>query len=66
MNERIEILDDWYRWPSQYDLLFRSETKREADFLEDAWERYGGGRLRRVFEPGCGSGRLVVELARRG
>lgn len=57
---------DCYAWPQYWDIAFRSETKREADFLEAAARRYAQIPVRRILEPGCGGGRLVVKLARRG
>jgi len=61
---------DWYDAPHYYDLIFDTDTVREADFLAALVQRYAqvgvrGGRLD-VLEPACGSGRLVVELAARG
>lgn len=38
----------------------------EADFIVAAAQRYCDFEVRRLLEPGCGGGRLVVELARRG
>ncbi|WP_417744214.1 class I SAM-dependent methyltransferase [Rosistilla oblonga] len=55
-----------YDYPQYYDLAFRDETDDEADFIEAAWAKFGDGPLKHLLEPGCGSGRLVVELARRG
>lgn len=55
-----------YEYPHFYDLAFRDDTEDEARFIEAAWQAFGDGKLRRVLEPGCGSGRLVVEFARRG
>lgn len=57
---------DWYDTPKWYDLVFDEDTPLEAHFLEAMVERHGRSRGRRVLEPACGSGRLVVELARRG
>ncbi len=58
---------DWYDTPLYYDIIFDADTPREADFLEAIWRRHAGpGGGRRVLEPACGSGRLVLELARRG
>jgi len=58
---------DWYDTPLYYDIVFDADTPREADFLEAVWRRHGTAtRTRRVLEPACGSGRLVLELARRG
>lgn len=60
------LTDNWYAYPRYYDLAFRSDTRLEADFVEAAWRRFGLPRSRAILEPGCGSGRLVVELAKRG
>lgn len=62
---RFETLD-WYDTPRWYDLVFASGTRGEADFLEAVVERHGTSGGNRVLEPACGSGRLVLELARRG
>ena len=68
---------DWYAHPRYYDIAFRADTKAEADFVEQAHRTYGRvrasgslevdrGASLELLEPGCGSGRLVVELAARG
>jgi len=57
---------DWYETPRYYDILLDEDNARDADFLEALLARYGGTTGRRVLEPACGSGRLLVELARRG
>lgn len=60
---------DWYDTPRNYDLVFDADTPREADFLEAVARHHGPARprrQRRALEPACGSGRLLVELARRG
>jgi SAM-dependent methyltransferase len=59
-------LSDWYSHPEYYDLVFRDETKPEADFLEAAFGKYSRMPVKRLIEPACGSGRLIVEMARRG
>lgn len=56
----------WYDHPQYFDMVFRDETAAEVKFFEQAFERFASGRVRRVFEPGCGSGRLVAEMAARG
>ncbi|MFO0947764.1 MAG: class I SAM-dependent methyltransferase [Planctomycetota bacterium] len=60
------LSDNWYAYPRYYDLAFRADTKLEADFIEAAWRKFGRPDSRTILEPGCGSGRLVVELAKRG
>ena len=59
---------DWYAHPLYYDIIFDGDTGREADFLEAVLDHYGPKRAKaaEVLEPACGSGRLVIELARRG
>ena len=59
-------LVDWYDTPCWYDLVFEPGTRREGSFLLAMSRRHGRGEARRVLEPACGSGRLVVDLARRG
>jgi len=64
---KFDVLD-WYDTPLYYDIVFSGDDAREGAFLLAALERYGP-KLRgapRVLEPACGSGRLVLELARRG
>ena len=59
-------LADWYDYPQYFDMLFRDETAAEVFFFEAAFERFVRGPIRRLLEPGCGSGRLVVAMASRG
>ena len=66
-NSRNGVIDaNWYEFPHYYDLAFRSETKREADFIEAACRKYCSFRVRHLLEPACGSGRLVCAMAARG
>jgi len=57
---------DCYDYPQYWDLAFRDETEGEADFIEAAAEKYCDFPVTRLLEPGCGGGRLVFEMARRG
>ncbi len=59
-------LVDCYDYPQYWDLAFRDETRQEADFIEAVAEKYCEFPVRRLLEPGCGGGRLVVEMAARG
>ena len=61
---RYEPLD-WYENALYYDIVFDTETKHEADFLQAVFARYVRSRGRQVLEPACGTGRLVAALARR-
>ena len=58
---------DWYDTPLYYDIIFDADTPKEGAFLEAVYAKHGpGGRSRQMLEPACGSGRLVLEMARRG
>lgn len=60
------ILANWYGFPEYYDIAFSGDTRLEADFVEAACKQHLTGSLRRILEPGCGTGRLLLELGRRG
>jgi SAM-dependent methyltransferase len=65
---RVEA-SDWYHHPLYYDIVFDEGTRKEADFLESVLARYGRGKVQNgaaILEPASGSGRLVIEMARRG
>ena len=57
---------DPYDVPRLWDLAFRDETQPEADFLTAAAKHYLGLAAPETLEIGCGGGRQVVNLARRG
>lgn len=55
-----------YDFPSYYDLVFGSDWKAELDFLQACFQKHGDRRVRTVFEPACGTGRLMFRLAKAG
>jgi SAM-dependent methyltransferase len=55
-----------YDFPVYYDLVFGSDTAAEMQFLKKCFERYVDGKVRRVFEPACGTGRLIYRMGREG
>jgi len=62
---------DWYRFPLYYDTVYDGDSPKEAAFLEAVLRRHGRGAVARgaparILEPACGTGRLLIELARRG
>jgi SAM-dependent methyltransferase len=59
-------MENWYDYPQYFDMVFRNETAAEVAFFERAFDRFASGRVRRLLEPGCGSGRLVAAMAARG
>jgi len=56
---------NWYHDVEYYDIVFDQTTDQEVAFMEGIAGRHGTSG-RRVLEPGCGSGRLVAAMARRG
>jgi SAM-dependent methyltransferase len=55
-----------YDYPRYYDLVFGSDWKAEFDFLRRVFDKFASGRVRSVFEPACGTGRLLFRLALAG
>jgi len=67
----IETLhESIYDHPKYYDLVFGADCAAEIKFIRACGEHYGCGRANvqqaRMFEPACGTGRLLYALARRG
>ena len=55
-----------YDYPKYYDLVFGVGSSAECNFLEGCFGQHARRRVRRLFEPACGSGRLLVRFADRG
>jgi SAM-dependent methyltransferase len=55
-----------YDYPKYYDLIFGNDWKAEYDFLLAAIAKHGLRNTQRVFEPACGTGRLLIKLAQHG
>jgi SAM-dependent methyltransferase len=63
----IEIIPGHlYDYPKYYDLVFGSDWKAEFDFLETCFQKHSTRRIRRLFEPACGTGRLLIKFADSG
>lgn len=56
----------WYDHPQYFEMVFREETPIEVAFFEQAFDQYAARTVQRVFEPGCGGGRLVVAMSAKG
>ncbi len=63
--QKIEEVN-WYDHPEWYEFGFLKDTPREGRFLVDVFKKHVPFPVTRVLETGCGSGRLVREMARRG
>lgn len=53
-----------YDYPKYYDLIFASDWAAEFKFLKECFEQYSSKPVKRVFEPACGTGRLLVQFAK--
>lgn len=55
-----------YDFPKYYDLVYGSDWKAEVDFLEACFAKHVRGKVKRLFEPACGTGRLMFRMAQAG
>jgi len=55
-----------YDYPKYYDVLFNADCRAEYRFLEACFNKHAQRPVRRLFEPACGTGRLLVKFARAG
>jgi len=55
-----------YDYPKYYDLLYSPDSKAEFDFLRACFARHAKRPVWRLFEPGCGTGRLMAKFAAAG
>ena len=55
-----------YDYPQYYDVLFGADWREEFEFLEACFTRYAQRKVRRLYEPGCGTGRLLLKFAEAG
>ncbi len=55
-----------YQFPRYYAIGYRWNTKAECDFLQECVATYATTAAKTVLDIGCGAGRHLLELARRG
>jgi SAM-dependent methyltransferase len=55
-----------YDYPKYYDLLFGSDWRAEFNFLRACFAKHAARPVRRLFEPACGTGRLIARFAQAG
>lgn len=55
-----------YDFPKYYDLIFGSDWAAEFKFLNQCFEKYSKRPVKRLFEPACGTGRLMIQFAKAG
>ena len=57
---------DVYRYPQYYAIGYRWNTDVECDFIEACLKTYGPSGAKRLLDIGCGTGRHLMTLAKRG
>lgn len=55
-----------YDYPKYYDLIFGSDCQAELNFLQDCFACFADRKVKKLFEPACGTGRLMVRFAKLG
>lgn len=67
MSTEIEtVVESIYDHPKYYDLVFGADCAAELKFIAQCGEQFATGKVRKLFEPACGTGRLLFHLAKRG
>jgi len=60
------VVESIYDHPKYYDLVFGADCAAELKFIRGCGEQFATRQVRRLFEPACGTGRLMYHLARKG
>lgn len=55
-----------YDYPEYYDLIFGNDWRAEFHFLKACFAKYAERPVQRLFEPACGTGRLLFRFAKAG
>ncbi|MBW2999042.1 class I SAM-dependent methyltransferase [Candidatus Woesearchaeota archaeon] len=55
-----------YDYPLYYDVIFASEWKPEFNFILNCCKKHAQRKVKRLFEPACGTGRLILPFAKVG
>lgn len=66
MTELELIEESIYEYPRYYDLVYGLDWKAEYDFLVETFRNFVPFPVHHVFEPACGTGRLIYRFAKSG
>lgn len=62
----IKLPGHIYDYPKYYDLIFGSDCQAELNFLQDCFACFADRKVKSLFEPACGTGRLMIRFAKLG
>lgn len=60
------VQESIYDHPKYYDLVFGADCAAESNFIRDCAGKFASGKVKKLFEPACGTGRLLASLAKQG
>ena len=60
------IAESIYDHPKYYDLVFGSDCAAEMKFIQNVNKEFLDGSAKQLFEPACGTCRLMYGLAKKG
>ncbi len=67
MSFKLEVVSESiYDHPKYYDLVFGADCAAETRFIMDCAHTFLDRKAQRMFEPACGTGRLLAQLGKRG
>jgi len=67
LSEEIKtVVESIYDHPKFYDLVFGADCAAELKFIIACGQQFATGKIRKLFEPACGTGRLLFHLAKKG
>jgi SAM-dependent methyltransferase len=53
-----------YDYPLYYDLIFAADWKAEMAFLKACFKKFAKRKVKNLFEPACGTGRMLIKFAK--
>jgi hypothetical protein len=67
LSDQIEtVVESIYDHPKYYDLVFGADCAAELKYIVQCGQEFATGKIRKLFEPACGTGRLLFHLGQAG